>query len=223
MATLGEPVPTDDGNYYTVEGTRNLSIRAEKKGELLKAADGFEQVFLGCMQPGVNFTRSPAYLSVPSHLAKLRAVGLAKAGKFDESKREASASLAAWPANLDVAIGLVPVLEKAGLAAGEAQAWLAAWPELRSDCDDDSRACSRFWTLGGKLRARLPKRTERNAAQAAASGLIHAKERELRDGLQREHPETDLGVLSMGMSNDYPVAIEEGATTVRIGRAKFGE
>ena len=62
-------------------------------------------------------------------------------------------------------------LEKAGLAAGGAQAWLAAWPELRSDYDDDSRACSRFWTLGGKLRARLPKRTERNAAQAAASGF----------------------------------------------------
>ena len=29
--------------------------------------------------------------------------------------------------------------------------------------------------------------------------------------------------LSMGMSDDYPVAIEEGATIVRIGRALFGE
>ena len=29
--------------------------------------------------------------------------------------------------------------------------------------------------------------------------------------------------LSMGMSNDYPVAIEEGATLVRVGRAIFGE
>ncbi|HET7703257.1 MAG TPA: YggS family pyridoxal phosphate-dependent enzyme [Candidatus Limnocylindrales bacterium] len=28
--------------------------------------------------------------------------------------------------------------------------------------------------------------------------------------------------LSMGMSDDYPVAIEEGATTVRVGRALFG-
>jgi uncharacterized pyridoxal phosphate-containing UPF0001 family protein len=45
--------------------------------------------------------------------------------------------------------------------------------------------------------------------------------RELRDrltaGLQH-----DLPVLSMGMSNDFPVAIEEGATHVRIGRAIFG-
>jgi pyridoxal phosphate enzyme (YggS family) len=29
--------------------------------------------------------------------------------------------------------------------------------------------------------------------------------------------------LSMGMSNDYPVAVEEGATIVRVGRALFGE
>ncbi len=29
--------------------------------------------------------------------------------------------------------------------------------------------------------------------------------------------------LSMGMSDDYPVAVEEGATTVRVGRALFGE
>jgi len=28
--------------------------------------------------------------------------------------------------------------------------------------------------------------------------------------------------LSMGMSNDYPVAIEEGATIVRVGTALFG-
>jgi len=34
----------------------------------------------------------------------------------------------------------------------------------------------------------------------------------------------DLGPeLSMGMSDDYAIAIEEGATTVRIGRALFGE
>lgn len=34
---------------------------------------------------------------------------------------------------------------------------------------------------------------------------------------------TDFTVLSMGMSNDYEIAIEEGANVVRIGRALFGE
>jgi len=35
-------------------------------------------------------------------------------------------------------------------------------------------------------------------------------------------PNVDLRELSMGMSHDYPVAIEEGATIVRIGTALFG-
>jgi PLP dependent protein len=43
----------------------------------------------------------------------------------------------------------------------------------------------------------------------------------LRDALQRKHPTVDLGTLSMGMTDDFPVAIEEGATSVRIGRAIF--
>jgi pyridoxal phosphate enzyme (YggS family) len=33
----------------------------------------------------------------------------------------------------------------------------------------------------------------------------------------------DLPELSMGMTDDYPVAVEEGATLVRVGRAIFGE
>jgi pyridoxal phosphate enzyme (YggS family) len=45
--------------------------------------------------------------------------------------------------------------------------------------------------------------------------------RELRDRL-RERSGSALPVLSMGMTNDFPIAIAEGATHVRIGRAIFG-
>jgi uncharacterized pyridoxal phosphate-containing UPF0001 family protein len=47
------------------------------------------------------------------------------------------------------------------------------------------------------------------------------KLRELRDSLLGAHP--DLKELSMGMSLDYEVAVEEGATMVRVGTALFGE
>jgi pyridoxal phosphate enzyme (YggS family) len=48
--------------------------------------------------------------------------------------------------------------------------------------------------------------------------------RELRDVLAQRHlPRVELGVLSMGMSHDYEVAVEEGSTCVRIGSAIFGE
>lgn len=36
------------------------------------------------------------------------------------------------------------------------------------------------------------------------------------------HSMTDFSVLSMGMTNDYPIALEEGSTMVRIGTALFG-
>jgi pyridoxal phosphate enzyme (YggS family) len=48
--------------------------------------------------------------------------------------------------------------------------------------------------------------------------------RELRDSLAaRSYPNVTLEVLSMGMSHDFEVAIEEGSTCVRIGTAIFGE
>lgn len=48
------------------------------------------------------------------------------------------------------------------------------------------------------------------------------KLRELRDGLSSRMERT-LPVLSMGMSHDFEVAVEEGATEVRIGTALFGK
>jgi pyridoxal phosphate enzyme (YggS family) len=44
--------------------------------------------------------------------------------------------------------------------------------------------------------------------------------RELRDRIRVRHPE--VLELSMGMSLDYQVAVEEGATMVRVGTALFG-
>ncbi len=40
--------------------------------------------------------------------------------------------------------------------------------------------------------------------------------------LKTAYPALPIDTLSMGMSHDYPVAIEEGATTVRVGTAIFG-
>ena len=45
--------------------------------------------------------------------------------------------------------------------------------------------------------------------------------RRLRDEAQKQHP--TLTQLSMGMTNDFQVAIEEGSTCVRVGTAIFGK
>lgn len=48
--------------------------------------------------------------------------------------------------------------------------------------------------------------------------------RELRDAIARRRlPSVNMNVLSIGMSHDFEVAIEEGSTCVRVGTAIFGE
>lgn len=62
----------------------------------------------------------------------------------------------------------------------------------------------------------------RLAERADDARPTFARLRDLSERLRERHP--DLGTeLSMGMSDDYPVAVEEGATIVRVGRALFGE
>lgn len=51
---------------------------------------------------------------------------------------------------------------------------------------------------------------------------VFASLRALRDALRTQFPDAPLPHLSMGMTDDFEVAIEEGATLVRIGRAIFG-
>ena len=60
------------------------------------------------------------------------------------------------------------------------------------------------------------------AASAEAARSYFARLREMRDRLAAQSGYA-LSELSMGMTDDFEVAIEEGATIVRIGRAVFGE
>jgi pyridoxal phosphate enzyme (YggS family) len=60
------------------------------------------------------------------------------------------------------------------------------------------------------------------ADEAEASRKYFVGLRELRDSLEKEFS-VRLPRLSMGMTNDFVIAVEEGATLVRVGTAIFGE
>ena len=60
------------------------------------------------------------------------------------------------------------------------------------------------------------------APEAEHSRPFFVKLRELRNKLEGEF-NLRLPELSMGMTNDFPIAIEEGATMIRVGTAIFGE
>ena len=52
---------------------------------------------------------------------------------------------------------------------------------------------------------------------------VFRRTRELDNWLRSQLPDHDFAALSMGMTDDFEIAIEEGATHVRIGRAIFGD
>jgi len=47
--------------------------------------------------------------------------------------------------------------------------------------------------------------------------------KKLQEKMKKQFPEKEWDILSMGMSGDYAIAIEEGSTLIRVGTAVFGE
>ena len=73
----------------------------------------------------------------------------------------------------------------------------------------------------------LPKLRLRGLMTLPPAGLSEAELRrhflEIRDlALEHSRPERPLDVLSMGMSDDYEIAVECGSTCIRVGTALFG-
>jgi pyridoxal phosphate enzyme (YggS family) len=93
--------------------------------------------------------------------------------------------------------------QKSGCAPDEAQGL------LRQILDVPALRCEGLMTMA-------PLVDDPEDARPTFRGL-----RELRDRMQEATGST-LPVLSMGMSNDFEIAIEEGATHVRLGRSLFG-
>ncbi|MFN8497784.1 MAG: YggS family pyridoxal phosphate-dependent enzyme [Anaerolineae bacterium] len=60
-------------------------------------------------------------------------------------------------------------------------------------------------------------------ADPEAARPVFRQLRQLRDALAQALPAVAWRHLSMGMTDDFEVAVEEGATLVRVGRAIFGE
>ena len=91
---------------------------------------------------------------------------------------------------------------------------------------DEGEVESLLWAAAetGKVRVQGFMTLAPLVADAEDVRYVFAKLKAIRDRLKDSwDPHFDLSELSMGMSNDYRVAIEEGATIVRIGRALLSE
>lgn len=82
-------------------------------------------------------------------------------------------------------------------------------PKVLSDTLNTIQSCPHLTVVG--LMTMAPQEADESAIRSVFSGLKHLAD------------DNGLGVLSMGMTNDFEIAIEEGATEIRIGTALFKE
>src|SRR5258708_2352739 len=82
------------------------------------------------------------------------------------------------------------LLERAGLPAETATAWLAGQPSLGGNFGADAEVFSKSWQRGAALLAKLPKMAARNADQGAAGARIRRCERDARQRFLDRHAET---------------------------------
>ena len=99
---------------------------------------------------------------------------------------------------------------KGGWNASDASQWEALFPEIASILDLPNLRVNGLMTMP-------PLKTDPEDARRFFQRL-----RQLRDRLASQFPQADWRELSMGTSADYPVAVEEGATLVRVGTAIVG-
>lgn len=163
----------------------------------------------------VELGREAARWHLVGHLQEnkaRRAIGL-----FDIIHSLDSVSLAERLNRLCISEGRdeLPVLVQINLGGEESKT--GAEPGALPSLLDAVAACQRLRLIGLMT---LPPYFEN-----AGDGRSYFKTlRELRDQLHSEgHFGSGPGELSMGMSHDFEIAIEEGATMIRVGTAIFGE
>jgi len=143
---------------------------------------------------------------VADHFALLHSLDSLKlARRLDRFAAERSRVL---PVLLELNVGGEE--SKAGWDASDESRWAELLPDVSSILDLPNLRVQGLMTMP-------PLETDPEDARRFFIRL-----RQLRDHLASQFPRTDWRELSIGTSADYPVAVEEGATLVRVGTAIVG-
>jgi hypothetical protein len=131
------------------------------------------------------------------------------------------------------AVDSLKLAERLNEAAGKLGKWLPVLIEVKLSPEEAKAGLEPESDEAARLLERLPDLEHLEtrglmtiAPWGAAEDVTRACFRSLREWRDRwaaAHPRLKLDVLSMGMSGDFAVAIEEGATRIRIGTALFGK
>lgn len=130
-------------------------------------------------------------------------------------KLDVSASMLDQPLDVLLEVNLSGEVSKEGYD-------LSRWPDDRTQ---EAALCREIEAIGGLPGLRLQGLMTMPPVTPDPEGVrpVFRRLRTLRDALSSRFPALAWPHLSMGMSGDFEVAIEEGATMVRLGTALFGE
>ncbi len=101
-------------NYMYGNVLSFLARQSAKEKNYFASADYYEKCLVGCLRTGASFVEPTAYLLVPESVRVYRAQGYLAKGEIDKAEQQAIANLEVMPGNVDIAIKLVPELEKLG-------------------------------------------------------------------------------------------------------------
>lgn len=100
-------------HHYGNALLREARMKSRSK-DYATAAKYYEKDVISLFRTGAHFVEPKAYLTVPELARTYRARALFASGKIDEAMAEVRAGLNAMPGNVEIAIGFVPDLERAG-------------------------------------------------------------------------------------------------------------
>jgi pyridoxal phosphate enzyme (YggS family) len=131
------------------------------------------------------------------------------------------------------AVDSVRLAERLNEAAGKLGKRLPVLIEVKLSAEETKAGLEPESAEAGQLLERLPDLANLQtrglmtiAPWGVAEDVTRACFRALREWRERwaaAHPRLTLDVLSMGMSGDFALAIQEGATRIRVGTALFGK
>ncbi len=130
---------SDPNSYYSGSAQRLLALAAAGRKDYQKAAEGSEQSLLRCLHADTNFVAAGAFAIVPAQIHQLRARALLAAGKDAEADKQIELALLVSPGNADVAISLVPDLERRGRKKAAAALFERCFGVLEKLCQDYPR------------------------------------------------------------------------------------
>jgi tetratricopeptide (TPR) repeat protein len=103
--------------WYVGNVLNYVARDAVARKDYARAAAFYERGVVGCLRVGSQFVDASAYLIVPQLVHQYRARAHLAAGKVGEALAEAKVCLDLVPGNIDLAVQLVPELDKAGRKA----------------------------------------------------------------------------------------------------------